>query len=318
MKTIRLDDFTQSVEPCVATIGFFDGVHKGHQFLIRHVMDEAKAAGLQSTVITFDKHPRQVLQEDYIPEMLSTLDSKLLLLSKTGVDNCVVLRFNKEMAELSAREFMAQILRDRLHVKKLIIGYDNRFGHNREEGFDDYVRFGEELGIEVIKNEAFLLNGINVSSSVVRAFLKEGEIEMANSCLGYPYTIIGKVVKGFQEGRKMGFPTANLDVSEFGMLVPAPGVYAVKTRLEGSVTMKQGMMNIGKRPTFDGEKITLETNIFDFSDDIYDKLMLVSFEHRIRSERKFESPEQLKEQLTIDRQIVKEQFKKESDERVKE
>lgn len=185
MKTIRLDDFTQSVEPCVATIGFFDGVHKGHQFLIRHVMDEAKAAGLQSTVITFDKHPRQVLQEDYIPEMLSTLDSKLLLLSKTGVDNSVVLRFNKEMAELSAREFMAQVLRDRLHVKKLIIGYDNRFGHNREEGFDDYVRFGEELGIEVIKNEAFLLNGINVSSSVVRAFLKEGEIEMANSCLGY-------------------------------------------------------------------------------------------------------------------------------------
>jgi riboflavin kinase/FMN adenylyltransferase len=241
-----------------------------------------------------------------------------LLLSKTGVDNSVVLRFNKEMAELSAREFMAQVLRDRLHVKKLIIGYDNRFGHNREEGFDDYVRFGEELGIEVIKNEAFLLNGINVSSSVVRAFLNEGEIEMANSCLGYPYTIIGKVVKGFQEGRKMGFPTANLDVSEFGMLVPAPGVYAVKTRLEGSVTMKQGMMNIGKRPTFDGEKITLETNIFDFSDDIYDKLMLVSFEHRIRSERKFESPEQLKEQLTIDRQIVKEQFKKESDERVKE
>ena len=318
MKTIRLDDFTQSVEPCVATIGFFDGVHKGHQFLIRHVMDEAKAAGLQSTVITFDKHPRQVLQEDYIPEMLSTLDSKLLLLSKTGVDNSVVLRFNKEMAELSAREFMAQVLRDRLHVKKLIIGYDNRFGHNREEGFDDYVRFGEELGIEVIKNEAFLLNGINVSSSVVRTFLKEGEIEMANSCLGYPYTIIGKVVKGFQEGRKMGFPTANLDVSEFGMLVPAPGVYAVKTRLEGSVTMKQGMMNIGKRPTFDGEKITLETNIFDFSDDIYDKLMLVSFEHRIRSERKFESSEQLKEQLTIDRQIVKEQFKKESDERVKE
>ena len=120
MKTIRLDDFTQSVEPCVATIGFFDGVHKGHQFLIRHVMDEAKAAGLQSTVITFDKHPRQVLQEDYIPEMLSTLDSKLLLLSKTGVDNSVVLRFNKEMAELSAREFMAQVLRDRLHVKKLI------------------------------------------------------------------------------------------------------------------------------------------------------------------------------------------------------
>ena len=270
-------------------------------------------SGLQSTVITFDEHPRQVLQDGYMPEMLSTLDSKLILLSKTGVDNTVVLHFNKEMAELSARDFMEQILRDRLHVKKLVIGYDNRFGHDRREGFEDYVRFGEELGIEVIRNEAFMLNGVNVSSSVVRAFLKEGEIEMANSCLGYPYTIVGKVVKGYQKGRKMGFPTANLDVSEFGMLVPAPGVYAVKTRLEGSVAMKQGMMNIGKRPTFDGNNISLETNIFDFSGDIYGKLMLVSFEHRIRSERKFDSPEQLKEQLIIDKQIVKEQFKKDND-----
>ncbi len=313
MNTIRLDDFTQSVEPCVATIGFFDGVHKGHQFLIRHVIEEAKISGLQSTVITFDEHPRQVLQDGYMPEMLSTLDSKLLLLSKTGVDNTVVLHFNKEMAELSARDFMEQILRDRLHVKKLVIGYDNRFGHDRREGFEDYVRFGEELGIEVIRNEAFMLNGVNVSSSVVRAFLKEGEIEMANSCLGYPYTIVGKVVKGYQKGRKMGFPTANLDASEFGMLVPAPGVYAVKTRLEGSVAMKQGMMNIGTRPTFDGNNISLETNIFDFSGDIYGKLMLVSFEHRIRSERKFDGPEQLKEQLIIDKQIVKEQFKKDND-----
>lgn len=313
MNTIRLDDFTQSVEPCVATIGFFDGVHKGHQFLIRHVIEEAKISGLQSTVITFDEHPRQVLQDGYMPEMLSTLDSKLLLLSKTGVDNTVVLHFNKEMAELSARDFMEQILRDRLHVKKLVIGYDNRFGHDRREGFEDYVRFGVELGIEVIRNEAFMLNGVNVSSSVVRAFLKEGEIEMANSCLGYPYTIVGKVVKGYQKGRKMGFPTANLDASEFGMLVPAPGVYAVKTRLEGSVAMKQGMMNIGTRPTFDGNNISLETNIFDFSGDIYGKLMLVSFEHRIRSERKFDGPEQLKEQLIIDKQIVKEQFKKDND-----
>ena len=313
MNTIRLDDFTQSVEPCVATIGFFDGVHKGHQFLIRHVIEEAKISGLQSTVITFDEHPRQVLQDGYMPEMLSTLDSKLLLLSKTGVDNTVVLHFNKEMAELLARDFMEQILRDRLHVKKLVIGYDNRFGHDRREGFEDYVRFGEELGIEVIRNEAFMLNGVNVSSSVVRAFLKEGEIEMANSCLGYPYTIVGKVVKGYQKGRKMGFPTANLDASEFGMLVPAPGVYAVKTRLEGSVAMKQGMMNIGTRPTFDGNNISLETNIFDFSGDIYGKLMLVSFEHRIRSERKFDGPEQLKEQLIIDKQIVKEQFKKDND-----
>ena len=294
----------QELPPCVATIGFFDGVHRGHQFLIHHLVATAHQEGLQSTIITFDQHPRKVLQSDYQPEMLSTLESKLLLLSKTEVDNVVVLHFDKEMAALSAQEFMQQVLHDHLHVKKLFIGYDHRFGHNRSETFEDYVRYGKELGMEVIKNQAFTLNGIHVSSSVIRSFLKEGEVELANQALGYPYTIIGKVVNGFHEGRKLGFPTANLDISHFGQLIPSPGVYAVKVRMENSVVWKRGMMNIGTRPTFDGKRITLETHIFNFDDDIYDQLLLVSFVHRIRGERKFDSPEELSEQLKEDEETI--------------
>lgn len=312
MKTIYYNNEV-SLQPCVATIGFFDGVHRGHQFLIRHLVETARQEGLESTIITFDQHPRKVLQSDYQPEMLSTLDSKLLLLSKTKVDNAVVLHFDKEMAALSAKEFMQQVLCDKLHVKKLFIGYDHCFGHNREETFEDYVRYGKELGMDVVQNQAFSLNGIHISSSVIRSFLKEGEVALANQALGYPYTIIGKVVSGYHEGRKLGFPTANLDISHFGQLVPSPGVYAVKVRMENSVVWMRGMMNIGTRPTFDGRRITLETNIFNFDGDIYDQLLLVSFVKRIRGERKFDSPGELREQLKEDEQTIMDMFDEEMD-----
>lgn len=301
-------------KPCVATIGFFDGVHRGHQFLIHKLVETARNEGLESTIITFDQHPRKVLQSDYQPEQLSTLDSKLLLLSKTEVDNAVVLHFDKAMASLPAKEFMQKVLHDQLHVKKLFIGYDHRFGHNREETFKDYVQYGKEMGMEVVKNEAFQIDGVNISSSVIRAFLKEGEVKMANQCLGYPYTLIGKVVNGYHEGRKLGFPTANLDLSHFGQLVPAPGVYAVKVRLENTVVWKKGMMNIGTRPTFNGKRITLETHIFNFDGDIYDQLLLVSFVKRIRGEQKFDSPEDLAVQLKEDEKVVLELFEKEMQE----
>lgn len=302
----RLNDGTNidSLNPCVATIGFFDGVHKGHQYLIRKLVETARSKGLESTVITFDEHPRKVLQSDYQPELLSTLTSKLLLLSKTEVDNVVVLHFDKEMASLSAKDFMRRVLCEQLGVKTLFIGYDHRFGHQRAETFEDYVRYGQEMGMEVLRNDAFQLDEINVSSSVIRAFLREGEVALARLCLGYPYTIIGKVVNGYHEGRKLGFPTANLDISHFSQMIPAPGVYAVKVRLEQSMEMKWGMMNIGMRPTFGGKRTTLETHIFHFDGDIYGQLLLVSFLHRIRGERKFDSPEELAEQLKEDEETV--------------
>lgn len=311
MNTIFLSEKNNAIAPCVATIGFFDGVHRGHQYLIKHVIDKAKACGLASTVITFDRHPRQVLHSDYVPQLLTTLDNKLLLLSKTGIDNAAVLPFDEATARLSAFDFMKQVLHDRLNVKQLIIGYDNRFGHNREEDFGDYVRYGNELGIEVIHNQAFVLNGVNVSSSVIRSFLQAGEIDMATLCLGYSYTLVGKVVHGFAQGRKMGFPTANIDTAESGQLVPAPGVYAVKVKIENTVTLLHGMMNIGMRPTFDGSKLTLEVNIFNFQGDLYGKQLQVVFIHRIREERKFNNALELAEQLQKDRLQIEEQFKKE-------
>lgn len=310
MNTIFLSEENNAVAPCVATIGFFDGVHRGHKYLIKHVTDEAKACGLASTVITFDRHPRQVLHSNYVPQLLTTLDNKLLLLSKTGIDNAAVLPFDEATARLSAFDFMKQVLRNRLNVKKLVIGYDNRFGHNREEGFEDYVRYGHELGIEVIHNQAFVLNGVHVSSSVIRSFLQAGEVDMATLCLGYPYTLVGKVVHGFEQGRKIGFPTANIDTTESSQLIPAPGVYAVKVRLENTITLLHGMMNIGMRPTFDGSKLTLEVNIFNFQGDIYGKLLQVVFVHRIREERKFNNALELAEQLREDRLQIEEQFNK--------
>ena len=183
----------------VATIGFFDGVHRGHRFLIDRVIEEAQRSGMSSAVITFDRHPREVLQTDYQPDLLSTLNEKLLLLSKTHVDNTVVLHFDASLAALTAHDFMRDVLQGQLKVRKLIIGYDNRFGHNRSECFDDYVRYGKELGIEVIRADAFLPDDVRVSSSVIRTCLREGRVEDANRLLGYDYTIESRIVNGVSE-----------------------------------------------------------------------------------------------------------------------
>lgn len=310
MEIIYVDENTLSQVPCVATIGFFDGVHRGHRFLIDGLVAASKRECLSSMVITFDEHPRKVLNSDFQPELLTSLSSKLTLLSKTGIDAVAVLHFDRELAALSAHDFMERVLKEQLNVRKLYIGYDHRFGHGRTETFEDYVRYGRELDIEVVRSQAFILNGVNLSSSVVRNLLREGEVEMATQCLGYPYTLFGKVTMGCKVGRSLGYPTANLDTSRFGQLIPAPGVYAVKVRLQNQVSFLYGMMNIGSRPTFGGEGQSLEVHIFHFEGDLYDKEIMVSFFHRIRSERKFPSSEALARQLEVDAQTVMEQFEK--------
>ena len=314
MIKITLNEGITDVCPSVATIGFFDGVHRGHRFLINNVVKEAASRGLLSTVVTFDRHPRQVLGSDFQPRLLSTNEEKMLLLSKTGVERCVMLPFSEQMAQMTACDFMKKILRDRLGVQVLIIGYDNRFGHNRSEGFDNYVRYGREMGIEVMSAQSFLLHGINVSSSVIRSFLQEGEIEMAENCLGYPYFFTGKVVKGFRVGHELGFPTANIEQDNMLKMIPSPGVYAVKVRIEGTVELKHAMMNIGTRPTFNGTQQTLEVHILNFNDDIYGKMISVAFVHKLRNERQFPSKEALSEQLVKDAQMVEEQFEKDIEE----
>lgn len=309
MNTVFFDqDHISNTGPCVATLGFFDGVHLGHRFLIEQVINEARIMGLPSTIITFDRHPREVLHQDYQPGLLTTLDSKLTLLQRTGVDRVVVLRFDETMAQLSAKDFMTRVLRDQLNVEKLVIGYDNRFGHNQSEGFDDYVRYGGDMGMDVVHSSAFKLNGIEISSSVVRSFLKEGEIDLANRCLGYPYTITGKVVDGYKIGRKMGYPTANLDTQNSGQLVPADGVYATKVYVGDTENSLPGMTDIGTRPTFGGQKRTLETYIFNFNENIYGRRISLSFIKHIRKERKFDNVTLLVEQLKKDESIIEELF----------
>lgn len=298
--------------PAVATIGFFDGVHRGHRYLIDQVTADARALGMRSMVITFDRHPRQVIQSDYVPKLLSTPDGKLLRLSKTGIDSVAVLHFDRDMAALTAHDFMRDVLRDRLGVRRLVIGYDHRFGHDRREGFDDYVRYGRELGIEVVRHQAFILQGMHVSSSLIRRYIGEGEMEMAATCLGYPYTLSGTVAHGYREGRRLGYPTANLSLGDSHLMVPAGGVYATRVLLEGGMAVRHGMTNIGTRPTFGGRSVSIETNILDFSGDIYGRRMFVAFIHRIRGEQAFDTPEALARQLAEDEATVRTQFDKDN------
>ncbi len=271
----------------VATIGMFDGVHRGHQFVLQHVADEARQRGLQSMAITFDKSG---------PQTLTPLDQKQLLLTKTGIDRIEVLTFNDALKQMTAREFMERELRDRLNVKVLLTGYDNRFGHNRTEGFDDYVRYGQELGIEVLQ----LPQEGEISSSIIRQLVIDGDIHQANELLENPYTILGSVEHGEHIGTKLGYPTANLVLVDQCQLVPAAGVYAVKIRMENSVEWKHGMMNIGTRPTFDGQHQTLEVNVFRLKENLYGQQLQVAFVERLRGEQRFDSIEALKEQLRQD------------------
>lgn len=304
MRIIGLNEQGERKVPCVATIGFFDGVHRGHRFLIDKVIGTARQMGMAATVITFDVHPRQVLRQDWHPQLLSTLDEKEALLARTGVDQLVVLPFDAAMAALSAHDFMADVLLRQLGVRVLITGYDNRFGHRAEgstEGFDDYVRYGNELGMTVLACSPFGTDAVvRVSSSQVRRFLLAGDVEGAAQCLGRQYELAGKVVRGEHIGTELGFPTANLLPSCADKLIPAPGVYAVRVCVDAGQELLPGMMNIGLRPTFSGSRLTLETHIFHFDDNLYSRQISVSFIRRLRSEMKFDSREALAAQLAVD------------------
>ena len=254
---------------------------------------------MASLVVTFRQHPRQVLQQDYIPKLLTTGDRKEQLLKATGVDYVAMLDFSLQMANLSARQFMS-FLRDRYNVRRLVIGYDNRFGHNREETFEDYRRYGTELGIVVEEAKAFADGDVTVSSSVIRRLLAGGDITAANACLGRRYGFSGTVEHGFGEGHKLGFPTANLRLAA-EQLVPRNGVYAVTVSVEGIDGEYMGMMNIGNRPTFGSFSDTVEVNIIGLDADIYGRRVDVTFTDRIRDGRKFGSVGQLQAQLALDR-----------------
>ena len=287
-----------------ATVGFFDGVHTGHRFLIAELKKEAAKRGLKSMVITFKVHPRKVLHAAYLPQLLTTAEEKQEQLKSTGVDEVVELDFTVEMAQLTAAEFIEQILAKQLGVKLLLVGHDHRFGRNREEGFPEYAAYGRQNGMEVIQATRYSTGQFShISSSEVRNALIKGDIERANTLLTYPYTLTGYVVTGFQVGKKIGFPTANLNPVEPDKLIPGIGVYAVLIDWKGN--SYKGMMNIGRRPTLDnGDAVSLEVHIINFDADIYHQQLKVTFVRKIRDEKKFNSVDELIEQLKLDREAV--------------
>ena len=307
MKFITLTD-PLPYQACVATIGFFDGVHRGHRFLIRQLTRYAVGHDLASLLVTFRTHPRQVMQAAYQPQLLTTYDEKCGQLATTGADYCLTLDFTTALAALSARRFMAEILKEKLSVKVLVIGYDHRFGHDRSEGFAEYVEYGRELGMEVVRADAFAMSEVNVSSSMVRACLAEGEVGIAARCLTRPYEITGRVVHGFHVGHELGFPTANIQVEDSQKLIPKNGVYAVwvKGKIGGEEHFWGGMLNIGLRPTMEnGENRTIEVHLLDFAGDLYGCRLTLSFVRRLRDERKFRNKGELVHQLRDDEAMVR-------------
>ncbi len=285
-----------------ATIGTFDGVHRGHRFLLDQVIRLARADGGRSVVVTFSNSPRSVIEPTFVPSYLTTNSEKRRLLFDFGIDDVTIKPFTTDLMKLSARQFMQQVLHDELGITTLVIGYDHRFGYNRAEGFNDYVRYGKEMGIEVVLANEYQFDGKEVSSSAIRQAVSSGNISMANDLLGYHYSIEGQVINGFHIGRTIGYPTANIQLPN-NKLVPADGVYAVTVMLDREEY--NGMLNIGHRPTFDNGQRSIEVHLLDFNRDIYSERIQLRFAERIREEKRFESIEELKAQISKDEHQIR-------------
>ena len=287
----------------VATIGMFDGVHLGPATLVDFLKQQAADQGKQSLLITFLRHPRQVLHPDEPFKLIMPLDERLKQIEALGPDLLLQLDFTAEFAKLDSSQFI-ELLRDRYGVSLLVAGYNHRFGHNRGETFRDYCRHGEQLGVKMVKAPEYLGPYAPVSSTIVRGLIAAGRVVDAMHCMGRPHMIKGKVVHGFHNGRGLGFPTANVGEIDPQLLLPHNGAYAVLAHVDGQVL--QGMANIGKRPTLDnGDQLSIEVNLFDFDDDIYGKDITLEFISFLRLEFKMCGLEELKHQLTLDRNNAK-------------
>ena len=299
MKIFHSINEFHSDKKTILTLGTFDGVHIGHAAILKKLTQNTADGKFESAVLTFFPHPRMVLQGKSDLKLLNTINEKIDLLQKIGIENLIIHPFDANFSQLSAEEFVKTVLVDQLHIQKIIIGYDHRFGKNRTANIDDLTAFGLKYGFEVEQISAQEINDISISSTKIRTALEDGEINLANEYLGYSYFLSGTVVKGKQLGRTIGFPTANIELEEEYKLVPKNGVYIVAAEIDGKSVY--GMMNIGFNPTVQGEKRTIEVHFFDFDLDIYDRHIRVAILQRIRSEEKFESVEFLKIQLGKDK-----------------
>ncbi|MAU15053.1 MAG: riboflavin biosynthesis protein RibF [Muricauda sp.] len=295
----NISHFKDVPHQTVVTIGTFDGVHLGHRKILERLTNNAKNTGLKSAVLTFFPHPRMVLQKDLDIKLLNTLEEKKQILETLGLDYLIIHPFTKEFSRLSAIDFVRDILINNLKAKKIIIGYDHRFGRNRNANIQDLISFGNTFDFEVEEIPAQEIDDVSVSSTKIRKALLEGDVETANSYLSYPYMLTGTVKKGKGLGKGFGFPTANLHIAEAYKLIPKNGAYVVKSNLDGKDY--HGMMNIGFNPTVDGSQKSIEVNFFEFEGNLYGKKIQVQLLHRIRDEHKFNSIEELKEQLKKDK-----------------
>lgn len=285
----------------MVTIGTFDGVHIGHRKILERIIHSAQELDCNSVVLTFFPHPRMVLQEGSEVKLLNTMEEKIALLDKIGIDNLIIHPFDKEFSRLTAEEFVKEILVDKLHVQKIIIGYDHRFGRNRTADINDLIHFGTAYGFEVEQISAQEINENAVSSTKIRNAVLEGNSALAKAYLGYNYFFSGTVVKGKQLGRTIGFPTANIHIEEDYKLIPKNGVYVVKGACNEETLF--GMMNIGTRPTVAGKNQTIEVHFFDFDKDIYNQNITIEILEFIRDEHKFESLDALKNQIQKDKEF---------------
>ncbi len=285
-------------QPTVLTIGTFDGVHLGHQKIIERVVTTARQEGLLATIFTFFPHPRMVVQHDKSLKLIHTLEEKKQLLQRLGVDLLVVQPFNEAFAQLTAEEFVSTILVQHLNVKKVIIGYDHRFGRNRTANISDMRLFGEKYGFAVEEISVQEVDEVSVSSTKIREALNKGDVTTAEHYLGTPYSLTGTVVHGLKLGRTLGYPTANIQVTEDYKLIPKDGVYAVYSYI--GARKVYGMMSIGKNPTIEGKGASIEVYFFDFNGDLYDRELTIYFVKYLREERKFSSVALLKKQLQDD------------------
>jgi riboflavin kinase / FMN adenylyltransferase len=288
----------------ILTLGTFDGVHLGHRKIVEKLTQNTNSQSseeqYESLVLTFYPHPRMVLQGESEVKILNTITEKIDLLASIGVQNLVIHPFDTAFSQLTAEEFVKTVLVDRFHIQKIIIGHDHRFGRNRTANIDDLIVFGKQYDFEVEQISVQEIQEVSVSSTKIRRALMEGNIGLANDYLGYEYFITGIVTKGKQLGRTIGIPTANLQIEENSKLIPAQGVYVVKSIINDKLVF--GMMNIGFNPTVAGDKLSVEVHYFDFDGDLYNQEIRVSVLKHLRSEQKFDSVALLKIQLESDKE----------------
>lgn len=282
----------------ILTLGTFDGVHFGHKTILKKVTQGTMNGNYESVVLTFFPHPRMVLQEKSEIKLLNTIEEKIELLEQLGIENLIIHPFDTTFSQLTAEEFVRDILVNRFNIQKIIIGYDHRFGRNRTADINDLITYGKTYHFEVEQITAQEINAISVSSTKIRTAILEGEIDLANAYLEYPYPISGQVIQGKQLGRTIGFPTANIAIAEDFKLIPKNGVYVVSSFIDEELVY--GMMNIGTNPTVGGEKQSIEVHFLDFSKDLYNQSVKISILHRLRSEQKFQNIDFLKARLALD------------------